>query len=108
MLELAASGERDPVRLRNFALTEVGASAVWWKSTPMRPSLFLNKNRRRKPEAKRRAPGYRAAATAEYERAFERLFGSQGAASPVRRIDPVTGEVIGIIDTTDKGGSRPA
>ncbi len=28
MLELAASGERDPVRLRNFALTEVGASAV--------------------------------------------------------------------------------
>jgi len=69
---------------------------------------LLNKNRRRKPEAKRRAPGYRAAATAEYKRAFERLFGSQGAASPVRRIDPVTGEVIGIIDTTDKSGSRPA
>src|SRR5262245_9480712 len=39
---------------------------------------LINKNRRRKPEAKRRAPGYRAAATAEYERAFERLFGSQG------------------------------
>lgn len=75
--------------------------------THMRPSLFLNKNRRRKPEAKRRAPGYRAAATAEYKRAFERLFGSQGAASPVRRIDPVTGEVIGIIDTADKGRSRP-
>jgi hypothetical protein len=27
----------------------------------------------------------------------EQLFGSQGAASPVRKIDPVTGEVIAII-----------
>jgi hypothetical protein len=29
-----------------------------------------------------------------YKRALERQHGSQGAASPVRKIDPVTGEVI--------------
>ena len=63
----------------------------------MRPSLFLNKKHRRKTGRKGGTPAYRTAATAEYKRAFERLFGSQGAASPVRKIDPVTGAVIEII-----------
>jgi hypothetical protein len=63
----------------------------------MRPSLFLGKKPRRKNNRKRRTAAYRATASTEYKRAFDRLFGSQGAASPVRKIDPVTGEVIGII-----------
>ena len=41
-------------------------------------------------------PGYRRAAAAAYKRALERRYGSQGAASPVRTIDPLTGEVIAI------------
>jgi hypothetical protein len=43
----------------------------------------------------KQAPGYRKKANAAFKRAYEQLFGSQGAASPVRKIDPVTGEVIG-------------
>jgi hypothetical protein len=40
---------------------------------------------------KARIPGRSNAA---FKRAYEQLFGSQGGASPVRKIDPVTGEVI--------------
>jgi len=60
-----------------------------------RPSL--KKKRIRKTRAKC-TPGYRAEASAEFKRAYERLFGSQGAASPVRKIDPATGEVIAVIE----------
>ena len=65
----------------------------------MRPSLFLGKKSRKntKTTRKTRTAAYRTTAAVEYKRAFERLFGSQGAASPVRKIDPVTGEVIEII-----------
>ena len=59
----------------------------------MRPSLLYKKKRIRK----KRKPGARVEANAAFKRANERLFGSQGAASPVRKIDPVTGEVIAII-----------
>jgi hypothetical protein len=62
----------------------------------MRPSLIYSKKRTRKTRAKP-TPGYRAKASAEFKRAYEQLFGSQGAASPVRKIDPVTGEVIAVI-----------
>ncbi len=65
----------------------------------MRASLFLNRKSRRKCSGMRRTPGYRKNASAEYKRPVERLFGSQGAASPVRIIDPATGEVIAIIST---------
>jgi hypothetical protein len=57
----------------------------------MRASLIYKKKRTRK----KRKPGDRAEANAAYKRAYEQLFGSQG--SPVRKIDPVTGEVIAII-----------
>ncbi|MGC2822860.1 MAG: hypothetical protein WA322_01225 [Pseudolabrys sp.] len=43
-------------------------------------------------------PGYRRAAKLAFNRARERSYGSQGAASPVRKIDPVTGEVIAILE----------
>jgi hypothetical protein len=59
----------------------------------MRPTRLNAKTRARRKQA----PGYRKKATAAFQRAYEQLFGSQGAASPVRRIDPVTGEVIAII-----------
>ena len=62
----------------------------------MRPSLLYKKRRTRKTRTKQK-PSYRAEASAEFKRAYERLFGSQGAASPVRKIDPVTGEVIAVI-----------
>jgi hypothetical protein len=59
----------------------------------MRPWLLYGKNPR-KSNAKKQKAGYRADATVKYRRAYAQLFGSQGAASPVRKIDPVTGEVI--------------
>lgn len=40
---------------------------------------------------------YRANAKAAHKRALERQYGTLGPASPVRRIDPVTGRVIEII-----------
>ena len=40
------------------------------------------------------ARGWHAAAKAAEKRDMKHSYGSQGAASPVRRIDPVTGEVI--------------
>jgi hypothetical protein len=59
----------------------------------MRPTrLFAKKRTRRK-----QAPGYRTKASAAFKRAREQFFGSQGAASPVRKIDPKTGEVIATI-----------
>ena len=62
----------------------------------MRPTLLYKKKRTRKTRAKQK-PGYRAEAKAEFKRAYERLFGSQGGASPMRKIDPKSGEVIGVI-----------
>jgi hypothetical protein len=61
----------------------------------MRPSLILGKKKR--PRKKREKPGYRAEASAAFKRAYEQLFGSQGGASPVRKIDPATGKVIATI-----------
>ena len=63
----------------------------------MRPSLILGK--KKGTRKKRGKPGYRAEANAAFKRAYEQLFGSQGGASPVRKIDPVTGEVIATIKT---------
>jgi hypothetical protein len=59
----------------------------------MRPSLIYKKKYARR----KRKPGDRAEAKAAFKRAYEHLFGSQGGASPVRKIDPVTGELIAII-----------
>jgi len=42
-------------------------------------------------KAKRR---YQLRAAGEYKKAVERRYGSRGAASPVRRIDPATGKII--------------
>ena len=40
---------------------------------------------------------YLLSAAADHKAAIKRRDGSPGAASPVRRIDPATGEVIGIV-----------
>ena len=45
----------------------------------------------------RRIRGYAKIAAAARKDAEERSFGSQGAASAVRRIDPCTGEVVAVI-----------
>jgi hypothetical protein len=63
----------------------------------MKPTKLFNKapNKERRPAVKKRAGEVRA----EYQQARERLlFGSLGAASPVRRIDPKTGDVVAVID----------
>jgi hypothetical protein len=63
----------------------------------MKPTKIFKKtpNKQRRPALKKR----RAEIRAEYQRAREELlFGSLGAASPVRQIDPVTGDVIALID----------
>jgi len=69
----------------------------------MRSSNFLNKDKKRRP---RRigvnSHAYRSAATAAFKQALEKKFGSQGAASSVRRIDPVTGETIEILEMPSK------
>jgi hypothetical protein len=59
----------------------------------VRPTRLFAKKRTCKTRAKR-TPEYRREATAAFKLARERFFGSQGAASPVRMIDPKTGEVI--------------
>ena len=61
------------------------------KGIPLAPK----KSRWPKSEQKQAVRRYQLTAAAEYKRSLKkRLYGSQGAASPVRRIDPVTGEVI--------------
>jgi hypothetical protein len=63
----------------------------------MKPTKLFKKtpNKERRPAVKKRAADIRA----EYQQARERLvFGSLGAASPVRRIDPKTGDVVAVID----------
>jgi hypothetical protein len=66
----------------------------------MRPSKFLNKTVR--PKKNRKPAGsfrnYKKVADAERQRAIERIFGSQGPASAVRKIDPETGQVVATID----------
>ena len=52
-----------------------------------------------KSEKKRELLRYGLKAAGEYKRAMERRDGSSGAASPVRRIDPVTGEITEVINT---------
>jgi hypothetical protein len=63
----------------------------------MRSTRLYRKTRTRKTAPKRK-PGYRAEAKAEFKRAYDRLYGSQGGASPVRKIDPITGQVIAVIE----------
>ena len=43
---------------------------------------------------RKRPPGYQSFAKAAYVEALKGLYGSQGAASSVRRIDPTTGKVL--------------
>jgi hypothetical protein len=64
----------------------------------MKPTKLFNKTpnkERRRPAVKKLAAEVRA----EYQQARDRLlFGSLGAASPVRRVDPKTGDVVAVID----------
>jgi hypothetical protein len=65
----------------------------------MRPIKIFDKTRRRKTRPKLRKVAYKQRAAAEYVQALERqMFGSLGAASPVRRIDPTTGQIVAVID----------
>jgi hypothetical protein len=65
----------------------------------MRPSrLYQKKKTKRKPASVKSFRQYRRTAVAEYKLAVERVFGSQGAASSVRRIDPKTGKVLEVFD----------
>jgi hypothetical protein len=64
----------------------------------MHYDAFKHQRLKRRFRRIRQSPGYRSAAAAAFKRALERYYGSQGAASPVRKIDPVTGEVIAILD----------
>jgi len=67
----------------------------------MRSSNFFKRAARRQKKKKEPGNGFRnhqKLAAAERERSIARLFGSQGAASAVRKIDPKTGKVIAVID----------
>ena len=60
-----------------------------------------------KPPIKQRRPSARSVAAAALKRALEARFGSQGAASAVRRIDPATGAVIEIIPAARQSALAP-
>jgi len=64
----------------------------------MRSASVLKKTHRRKKGCKP-SRKYRSIASAEYERALEKTkYGSLGPASPVRQIDPATGEVVATVE----------
>ena len=56
-----------------------------------------------KSEKKRALLRYQLKAAGEYKKTLQRRDGSSGAASPVRRIDPVTGEIIEVIPANVQG-----
>jgi hypothetical protein len=58
-------------------------------------SAKFSLNKKMRTQVKRRLPAnYRRTAKAAFKAALDGMFGSHGAASPVRRIDPKTGELI--------------
>ena len=61
------------------------------------PPLAPKKTSWPRSEKKRALLRYQLKAAGEYKRAMQRRDGSSGAASPVRRIDPVSGEVTEVI-----------
>jgi hypothetical protein len=63
------------------------------------PSKIFNKTRRRKERRAANLRVYKRQAASEYKKALDKLlYGSLGGASPVRRIDPKTGDVVAVID----------
>jgi hypothetical protein len=65
----------------------------------MQPTKIFKKMPRAQRLAARRKTAYmQKAAAAEYRARDTFVFGSLRPASPVRRIDPVTGEVVAVID----------
>ena len=66
-----------------------------------RPTDLFNKSRRQKRKTGHYNT-YKQQAALEYKQALERLLlGSSGAASLVRKIDPVTGAVIEVLNAKD-------
>jgi hypothetical protein len=64
-----------------------------------RPTNIFNKSRRRKEDRAANSRAYKRQAASEYKKALDKfLYGSLGGASPVRRIDPKTGDVVAVID----------
>jgi hypothetical protein len=62
-------------------------------------NIFKTKSRRRKEHPAENLKAYKRRAAADYEKARDKLlYGSLGGASPVRRIDPKTGDVVAVID----------
>jgi hypothetical protein len=73
----------------------------------MQPIKIFKKTPRAQRLAARRKTTYRQKGDAAEYRARDRfVFGSLGPASAVRRIDPITGEVVGVIDR-NTGGALP-
>jgi hypothetical protein len=63
-----------------------------------RPTNIFNKSRRRKHRPVANLRAYKTQAAKEYQKTLDKsVFGSLGPASPVKRIDPRTGEVVEII-----------
>jgi hypothetical protein len=70
-----------------------------------RPTNIFNKSRRRKEHRAANSRAYKRQAASEYKKALDKLlYGSLGGASPVRRIDPKTGDVVAVIDPKNDPG----
>lgn len=64
-------------------------------------SVKFSLNKKPRAAVKRRLPANYRRAKAAFKQALEDMFGSRGAASPVRRIDPKTGEIVGVVRSAD-------
>ena len=73
------------------AILPDGGPHLLWSSGRNEMSTRMPLNKTRVHARTKRPPRYRRAANEAFKRALEAQYGSQGAASPVRRIDPKTG-----------------
>jgi hypothetical protein len=71
-------------------------------------NIFKTKSRRRKEHPVENLKAYRRQTAANYEKARDKLlYGSLGGASPVKRIDPKTGDVVAVIDPKSGASIQP-
>ena len=83
------------------AILPDGGPHLLWSSGRNEMSTRMPLNKIRLHARTKRPPRYRRAANEAFKRALEAQYGSQGAASPVRRIDPKTGLAVAELSSAE-------
>ena len=83
------------------AILPDGGPHLLWSSGRNEMSTRMPLNKIRLHARTKRPPRYRRAADEAFKRALEAQYGSQGAASPVRRIDPKTGLAVAELSSAE-------